>query len=191
MNKRQRQQLFRTHSKKKPIAVIIFFLLSLSVFSQTNLPNTPDSIIENLLGQLNVQQDIDKNIAARYLNIDSFEMQQDPIIHSDSPFSFGSHTFWIVSYGAFVNCQYKRLIEYKTGSKVFRNRLLVETDCDVDFSTDHVQQTKFKTKGNILYVYENYYKIKDEDLVLVRKKSTYSAFRLPDLVSVFKNKPVP
>ena len=154
-------------------------------------PTAPDSTLTDLLRQLTNHDEIDKDIAIKYLHLDSTSLQKNPAIHSDSSFSFGSHLFWIVSYAAVVNCSYKQLIEYNEGSQVFKNRLLIETDCDYDFSGDHTTQIKFRIKGNILYLYNNYYKIRNEDLVLDKKHSTYKTYRFPELTPISPSSPAP
>lgn len=177
---------------RKTIKALIFLLLySSGAVSQKTAPNAPDSIVNDLLRKLIDQDEINRDIGIRYLHLDSTEVQENATIKSDSSFSFGSHVFWIVSYAALVNCQNKDLIEYKKESRVFENRLQLESISDFDPSGDHIRQTAFKIKGNTVYVYENYYRIRNEDLVLDKKQSTFSAFRLPDLTPVFKGKPLP
>lgn len=185
------RHLFQTRLRKRINAIIILLLLSSAATSQNDGPNRSDTMVSNLLGKLTDHDEIDRDIAIRYLHLDSTELQENPAIHSDSSFSFGSHIFWIVSYAAMVNCGYKELIEYKKASRVFENKLLIETNCDFDPSGDHTTQTAFKIKGNILYLYKNYYKIRNEDLVLVKKRSTYSAYRFPTLIAMFIRKPLP
>ena len=160
-------------------AIIFLLLLSSPAVSQK-----PDSTINDLLRQLTNHDEIDRHQAIKYLHLDSTELQENPAIRSDSSFSFGSHIFWIISYGAVVNCSNKALIEYNEESRIFKNRLLIDTDCDFDLSGDHTTQIHFKIKGNVLYVYNNYYKIRNEDLVLDKKRSTYIAYRLPQLTSI-------
>lgn len=179
-------------TRLRNLSSLILFLLMLSsvVFSQTKSSNAPGSLVADLLHKLNDHEDIDKDVAVKYLHLDSIFFQEDPGIHSDSSLTFGQYTFWFVKFAAVVNCEHVWLIEYKKGSRVFENRLHIESVCDFDLSGDHTGQTHFKIKGNMLYVYENYYRIKNDDLVLVKKKSTYSAYRFPDLTSVFKKRPL-
>ena len=171
-------------------SILFLLLFSSGAFSQMNAPNASDTTVSNLLRQLIDHDEIDRGIAIKYLHLDSAELQENAAIHSDSSFSFDSHTFWIVSFAAGVNCSFKELIEYKKESRSFENRLLIETTCDFDFSGDHTIQRAFKIKGNMLYVYRNYYRIKNEDLVLDKKHSTYSAYRLPGLTAVFVDNPL-
>jgi hypothetical protein len=171
-------------------SILFLLLFSSGAFSQTTAPNAPDTMVSNLILQLIDHDEIDRGIAIKYLHLDSGELQENAAIHSDSSFSFDSHTFWIVSFGAVVNCSNKGLIEYKKESRSFENRLLIETSCDFDFSGDHTIQRAFKIKGNMLYVYKNYYRVKNEDLVVDKKHSTYSAYRLPGLNAVFVGKPL-
>ncbi len=175
--------------RKKISLILILLLLSFGAFPQKTA-NTPDPIVSDLLLKLRDHEEIDKDVAIKYLHLDSIFFQENPGIHSDSSLTFGSHIFWFVKFAAVVNCEHVWLIEYKKGSQIFENRLHIESVCDFDLSGDHTGQTHFKIKGNMLYVYENYYRIKDEDLVLVKKKSTYSAYRFPDLTAVFKKKPL-
>lgn len=178
--------------RTKTIKVIISLLLfSSSAISQKTAATVSDTMVSNLLTKLTDHNEIDRDIAIKYLHLDSIELQENPAIQSDSSFSFGSHIFWIVSYAAVVNCEYKELIEYKKESRVFYNWLLIETNCDFDPSGDHTTQTAFKIKGNMLYVYKNYYRIRNEDLLLNKKRSTYCAYRFPDLSAVFIAKPLP
>jgi hypothetical protein len=177
---------------RNTIKVIISLLLfSSSAISQKTAANVSDTMVSNLLSKLTDHDKIDRDIAIKYLHLDSIELQENPAIQSDSSFSFGPDVFWIVSYAAVVNCEYKVLIEYKKESGVFYNWLLIETNCDFDPSGDHTTQTAFKIKGNMLYVYKNYYRIRNEDLVLNKKHSTYCAYRFPDLKAVFIGKPLP
>ena len=67
-----------------------------------------------------------------------------------SSFFIGSGIFWIISYGAVVNCQNKDLIEYKKESQGFKNRIQLEAVCDYDFSGDHSTQVTYKIRNNIL-----------------------------------------
>jgi hypothetical protein len=177
---------------RKRINIIIFLLLfSSAAVSQKITPNSSDTIVNYLLQSLADHDEIDRDMAIKYLHLDSFELQENPSIRCDNSFSFGSHIFWIVSFAAAINCEYKRLIEFKKDSGAFENRLRLETDCDFDLSGDHTTQTAFKIKGNMLYLYNNYFNIRNEDLVLVKKYSTYSAYRFPSLTVVFIGKPLP
>lgn len=170
--------------------VIFILLFSSGAFSQVTAANAPDSILSDLLGKLQAHEEIDRDIAVKYLHLDSIFFQENAGIHSDSSLTFGSHIFWFVNYAAVVNCEHTWLIEYETGSRVFKNWLHIKTVCDFDPSGDHTGQTHFKIKGSILYVYDNYYRIRNLDLVLDKKKSTYSAYRLPDLSIIFKKNPL-
>jgi len=151
---------------RKIIKVLLFLLLySFGAVSQETAPNVPDSIVKDLLRKLLDHDKIDRDIGIRYLHLDSIVVQpENPIIESDSSFSFGSHVFWIVSYAALVNCQNKDLIEYNKESQLFANRMRLESIRDFDPSGDHTRQTAFKIKGNTIYVYENYYMIRNEPL---------------------------
>ena len=149
-----------------------------------------DTNITDLLRKLENHEEIDRDAAVKYLHLDSVFFQEYAGIHSDSSLTFGNHIFWFVKYAALVNCEHVRLIEYEASSRVFRNRIKLKSICDFDSSGDHTGQTDFKISGSILYVYDNYYRIKDEDLVLDKKKSRFSAYRLPDFTIVFKGKPL-
>jgi hypothetical protein len=114
---------------------ILFLLLySWGAFSQSPLLHVPDSMVNYLFRSLNDHEEIDRDIAIKYLHLDSFRLQENPGIHSDSSFSFGSHLFWIVSYAGIVNCAFKELIEYNKESRVFADPLELESDCDFDCS---------------------------------------------------------
>lgn len=185
------RHLCQTRPRKRINVVIFLLLFSSAAVSQKVVPNASDTIVNHLLQRLADHDEIDRDIAIKYLHLDSLELQENPAIQCDSSFSFGSHIFWIVSFAAVINCEYKRLIEFKKESGEFENRLRLETNCDFDLSGDHTTQTAFKIKGNMLYVYENCFNIRNEDLVLDKKHSTYSAYRFPGLTAVFIGKPLP
>jgi toxin YoeB len=100
----------------------IFYKVGEGAVSQKAAPNAPDTIVSNLLDKLTDHDEIARDIAIKYLHLDSIELQENPSIRSDSSFSFGSHIFWIVSYAALINCENKELIEYKKESRVFAKR---------------------------------------------------------------------
>lgn len=172
-----------------PTTFILSLLISFTALSQPPAPLTSTQVIYELQIKLNAQSEIDRDTAIKYFHLDSMELQEYSGLHSESSLVFGSHPFWIVSYAANTNCRFTRLIEYNKASKNFCAHMLLATDCDFDLSGDHTYRTSYRVKANTLFVYENYYRIKDEDLVLVKKKSTYSAYQFPALTRLFEDKP--
>jgi hypothetical protein len=143
------------------------------------------------LRRLNDQKEIDKLDAVRYLHLDSTFFQENPAIHSDSTLKLGSRFLWWVTFAAVVNCSETWLVPFDPNSRVFGQPVQVIKDCDFDPSGGHTRQTHYRKRGGLLYVYDNAYWIKGDDLVPDKKRSRYSAFRLPELTILFKGKPVP
>ena len=172
-------------------SIVLFLLLGTSgAFSQIAASKAPDSVISQLYQDILEHNEINREIAIKYLHLDSFYLAaENNMIHSDSLFFIGSHVFAIISYAAQVNCGNKQLIEYKKDANVFINRLLISSICDFDLTGNHTSQIDYKFKGNKLYIFRNYYRIKNEDLIIVRKESTFSVYGLPNLNVIILKKP--
>ena len=173
--------------KKIFLALILFNSFQ---YGMSQTMTIQDTIITDLLRKMENHEEIDRDAAVKYLHLDSIFFQENTGIHSDSSLTIGNHIFWFIKYAAVVNCEHMRLIDYDLASGVFRNRIKLKSICDFDPSGDHTGQTDFKIRGRVLYVYDNSYRIKNEDLVLDKKKSRFSAYRLPDFTIIFKGKPL-
>lgn len=112
---------------------------------------------------------------------------EENTVSVDSLFNVDRRTFIIVKFYGAINCEHKVLIEYKNDLSIFINLLHIYQVCDFDISGHHTIQRVYKFHDNKLYVYNNYYKIERELLVIDKKESDFIIYELPSL-KVIKSK---